>query len=252
MKTKSRIALLFLGIILVSCSKINQKNFEKIDLGMTKNKVEEIFGQSEDGKYMHGSTEVTFEYDNNFVGFKTYITKRSSEECILVAMLEGIFGLADRNGRSEIVDYKIRDYKISVSSSTIYIDPENNNEPFSLKFSCLYKVFGKFKDLHSSLYKGEILVNRIEKVFSPEELHPKDASTFASRGNKKFHYDDFKGAIADFTKAIELKPNDTIFYQGRAISKFQLDDKTGAKIDLVKAVELGSVDAQDILNKYFK
>lgn len=252
MKSKSRIALLFLGIILVSCSKINQNNFDKIDLGMTKKQVEEIFGQSKDGKYTNGSTEVTFEYDNDIVAFKTFITKRGSEDCILVARLEGTFGMADGNGRSEIIDHKIRNYKISVSSATKYIDPDNNNEPFPLKFSCLYKIYGNYKDMSTSMFIGEILVTRIEKVFHPEEINPKDASTFASRGNKKLEYDDFKGAIEDFTKAIELKPNDTTFYQGRAISKFKLNDKNGAKTDLEKAVELGSADAQDILKKYFK
>jgi len=237
---------------MASCSKINQNNFEKIDLGMTKNKVEEIFGQSIDGKYSSGSTEVTFEYDNDIVGFKTYITKKSSEECILVAMLECTTGMADRNGNTEIIDYKIRNYKISISASTKYIDPDNNNKPFPLKFSRLYKIYGNYKDIPSSIFVGEILVNRIEKVFSPEDLHPKNAASFASRGHKKFEYDDYKGAIADFTKAIELNPDDTIFYQGRAISKFKSNDKYGAKADLDKAVELGSKEAQYILNKYFK
>lgn len=243
--------MLSLGIILVGCSKINQNNFEKIELGMTKSKVEEVFGESNDGKYSNGSTEVTFEYDNDIVGFKTYITKRSSEECILVAMLEGTFGLANSNGSSEIIDYKIRDYKITVSATTKYIDPDNNNMTFPLKFGSLYKIYGDYKELSSSITTGEILVSRIEKVYAPEENDPKDAATFASRGNKKFQYDDFKGAIADFNKAIELKPADTNYYQGRAISKFKLNDKTGAKADLEIAVELGCIDAKEILRKYF-
>ena len=51
-------------------------------------------------------------------------------------------------------------------------------------------------------------------------------------------YLDPKGAVADFTKAIELKPNLSRGYFYRGIAKLELEDAKGAIADYNKAVEL--------------
>ena len=50
---------------------------------------------------------------------------------------------------------------------------------------------------------------------------------------------EFKGAIDDFTKAIEIDPNDDSSYKCRGLSKKILKDFKGALDDFNKAIEIG-------------
>ena len=54
------------------------------------------------------------------------------------------------------------------------------------------------------------------------------------RGVAKFSIGDDKGAIADYTKAIEINPKDAQTYGRRGFSKAGLGDYTGAKIVLAQ------------------
>lgn len=58
------------------------------------------------------------------------------------------------------------------------------------------------------------------------------------RGNCKKLLNDYKGAIADFTKAIKYNPNFAEAYFRRADIKTILDDNESAALDYVKAIEL--------------
>ena len=60
---------------------------------------------------------------------------------------------------------------------------------------------------------------------------------------RKLNYEDYNGAIADFSKAIDLAPDVSAGYRERGIAKEYLDDLTGACTDWKKAAELGDRDA---------
>ncbi len=64
------------------------------------------------------------------------------------------------------------------------------------------------------------------------------AETYFERGNAKYVIDDYEGAIADFTKAIEINPNYAKAYFDRGNSKLSLNDYSGAVEDYEKAVEI--------------
>ena len=59
------------------------------------------------------------------------------------------------------------------------------------------------------------------------------------RGFAKSQLYYYKGAIDDYTKAIEIDPLDKYFYSGRAFSKGFMGDLQGACSDWRKAADLG-------------
>ena len=70
------------------------------------------------------------------------------------------------------------------------------------------------------------------------ELNPNDSEAYHNRGIVKAKLEDHKGAIADFTKALELKPNFFDSYVGRGNSKYKLKDFSGAIADFSIAIEI--------------
>ncbi len=59
-------------------------------------------------------------------------------------------------------------------------------------------------------------------------------------GLVKYNLLDFKGAIADFDKALEINPEYTIAYNLRGAAKFKIGDYIGAIEDYTKAIEIDS------------
>ena len=57
-------------------------------------------------------------------------------------------------------------------------------------------------------------------------------------GLDKYNLKDYKGAIVDFTKAIQINPNNSYYYFYRAYSKFYLKDYKGSIADYTRAIEL--------------
>jgi tetratricopeptide (TPR) repeat protein len=75
---------------------------------------------------------------------------------------------------------------------------------------------------------------------------------YFDRGGTKFNLGDYRGAIADYNKAIELDPERASAYFGRGYAKYILGDINGACLDLSKAGELGHGDAYDMIKRYCK
>ena len=82
--------------------------------------------------------------------------------------------------------------------------------------------------------------------------YSQSAKKLVKTGITKFQKEDYKGAIAEYTKAIEIDSNyaDAYFYRG--YTKFTLKDYQGAIIDYTKNVELdpksydGFIDRGDV------
>ncbi len=82
------------------------------------------------------------------------------------------------------------------------------------------------------------------------ELNPEDVKAYYRRGNAKAYLKDYKGAIADYSKAIELNPKDADAYAGRGLAKITLGQKDSGCLDLSKAGELGLAEAYETIKKY--
>ena len=76
------------------------------------------------------------------------------------------------------------------------------------------------------------------------------AEAYESRGNAKDELKDYKGAIADYAKAIALNPEFAEAYYNRGASKYKLQDLQGACEDWNKAGELGIASSYDLRKKY--
>jgi tetratricopeptide (TPR) repeat protein len=71
------------------------------------------------------------------------------------------------------------------------------------------------------------------------ETAQQQAERHNARGDKLFQANDFRGALAEFSRAIELDPSNAQFYFNRGYVKFKsLEDFTGARQDLDRAIQL--------------
>ena len=82
------------------------------------------------------------------------------------------------------------------------------------------------------------------------ELKPDNANAYFNRGLAKKKLQDYRGAIADYNKAIELIPNYANAYNNRGNAKDELKDLDGACLDWSKAGELGDAGAYDLIKQY--
>ena len=72
----------------------------------------------------------------------------------------------------------------------------------------------------------------------PEKAYAKSAYFYYNRGISKYESEDYNGAIADYTKAIEKKPKFDNAYFNRGVAKDALGDYYGAISDYTKSIEL--------------
>lgn len=98
---------------------------------------------------------------------------------------------------------------------------------------------GYFYYCYKGTFKIKLGDNKgaIEDFTKAIELNPNDAEAYGNRGIAKVNLRDNIGAIKDFTKAIELNPNAKEAYSNRGIAKVNLGDNKGAIEDLTKAIE---------------
>jgi tetratricopeptide (TPR) repeat protein len=75
------------------------------------------------------------------------------------------------------------------------------------------------------------------------------AEGYNNRGISKHDLQDYRGAIADYSKAIELDPNDAGAYINRGVSKISLGQKDSGCLDFSKAGELGAERAYEAIKE---
>ena len=75
------------------------------------------------------------------------------------------------------------------------------------------------------------------------------ADDYYNRGLSKYDLQDYRGAISDYSKAIELNPNYAA-YVNRGLSKLMLNQKDSGCLDLSKAGELGYGGAYDLIREH--
>ncbi len=73
---------------------------------------------------------------------------------------------------------------------------------------------------------------------------------YFNNGLSKQNLEDHRGAIADYTKAIELDPNHVDAYYNRGVAKLNVEQKNSGCLDLSKAGELGHDLAYDTIRDY--
>ena len=71
------------------------------------------------------------------------------------------------------------------------------------------------------------------------EMYPRYAGAYSNRGLARYKLGDLKGAIADYTKAIKLRPELYQAYTNRGIVLEELGNLKDACRDWKKAVDLG-------------
>jgi len=81
-------------------------------------------------------------------------------------------------------------------------------------------------------------------------LYSQTAEEYFRNGNIKMASQDYKGAITDYTKAIECNPKNAMAYIGRGTAKIELKDNEGGCLDFSKAGELGLAEAYEAIKLY--
>jgi tetratricopeptide (TPR) repeat protein len=89
-------------------------------------------------------------------------------------------------------------------------------------------------------------------ILSLELSIAQSAQDYIDKGMSKSILGDNKGAIQDFSKAIELKPNSAIAYKNRGLLKIDLGRNSSGCLDLSKAGELVYRNANGLIKEYCK
>ena len=121
-------------------------------------------------------------------------------------------------------------------SSFGQIEPNNSNNDFSI-LTPAQKYFKSAYD-KSDLkdYKGAIA-----DYTKAIELNPDFYDAYFNRGLAKNNLKDHYGGISDYTKVIEVDPNFGAAYNYRGIAKIMIDMDNDAITDFTKAIELDPV-----------
>ena len=87
-------------------------------------------------------------------------------------------------------------------------------------------------------------------LFITTLAYAKTAEDYLKAGNTKYELKDYKGAIQDYTTAIELNPSNAEAYNLRGIDKLILGQKDSGCLDLSKAGEMGYLEAYDDIKEF--
>lgn len=120
------------------------------------------------------------------------------------------------------------------------------NQPLKTNVSSTTQTAEEY--FYSAFDKGNNENNKgaIDDWSKAVELDPNMSEAYFNRGIAKGRLADHLGQMADYNKAIELDPNMTHAYYNRGISKAQQNDNKGAIEDFDKVIEIGP----DVLEAY--
>ncbi len=96
----------------------------------------------------------------------------------------------------------------------------------------------------------KIVLTLILLFYFVSPIYSQTAKSYFEIGYEKFKQGDLKGAIQDYTKAIELNPQYAEVYHNRGLTKLYLGQKDSGCLDLSKAGELGYYEAYDAIKEY--
>ena len=124
---------------------------------------------------------------------------------------------------------EIYQYRIEGNEFVKYICPSRLNN-----FEC------------SGLIKKEVIASK--NIYNLQIKASQKSYRFNNRGTTKARKNDIKGAILDFTSAINLDQTNRNAYFNRGLSKFKLEDYKDAILDFTSAINLD----QTFKNAYFR
>ena len=84
------------------------------------------------------------------------------------------------------------------------------------------------------------------------ELNPQFAEALLGRAIVKAHWDNYQGAIADCSKAIEIDSLSADAYYIRGFTKLRMKLFDSGCSDLSKAEKLGNAEASEVIKKHCK
>ncbi|MDA2919073.1 tetratricopeptide repeat protein [Desulfobacterota bacterium AH_259_B03_O07] len=127
--------------------------------------------------------------------------------------------------------------------SVAHIEGIYNNFLTILCIGCAKRVI-----IHNLMISIGLTLVLLFSLVTP--IYSQTAQTYIDSGSKKHRQGDYRGAIKDYTKAIEINPKDAEVYYGRGLTKLYLGQKDSGCLDLSKAGELGYFKAYDFIKQY--
>ena len=88
-----------------------------------------------------------------------------------------------------------------------------------------------------------------EQVIYEEKSNLNTAEEYFYAGLEKYYVQNYNGAVADFTKAIEINPNFDIAYNNRGFVRMEEKKYSSALIDFSKAIEINPDDGEYYFNR---
>ncbi len=90
-----------------------------------------------------------------------------------------------------------------------------------------------------TLFSGLTFMARTQNIYASTPISTEsvnEATNIFQQGQAKAEQQDYRGAIADFTQAIQLNPNEADFYYQRGLILARLEDQEGAIKDFDDAI----------------
>ena len=134
-------------------------------------------------------------------------------------------------------------------------NPVNNNDfvKFDKSLQIEDKVF--FEQAESYFNQGRFMLQlkdykgAIENFSIAINLRPNNPDAYNNRGSAKWFLKDYTGALLDYTKAVKLNPDYSIAYNNCGLAKAKLKDNRGAIEDYSKAIELNPNYVNTYINR---